>query len=38
MVSADIGKDAESVARGYLAYARMVSPDTSKKLAASTLG
>ena len=34
VVSADIGKDAESVARGYLAYARMVSPDTSKKLAA----
>ena len=33
VVSAEIGKDAESVARGYLAYARMVSVATHDKLA-----
>lgn len=31
-VSAEIGKDAESVARGYLAYVQMVSVETAKKL------
>lgn len=31
-VSSEIGKDAESVARGYLAYVQMVSVETAKKL------
>ncbi len=31
-VSKDIGKDAMSVARGYMAYVHMVSPSTSEKL------
>ncbi len=34
VVSAEIGKDAESVARGHLAYVRMISAETSEKLAA----
>jgi len=32
VVSAEIGKDAESVARGHLAYVRMISPATFEKL------
>jgi RNA-directed DNA polymerase len=32
VVSAEIGKDAESVARGYLAYVQMVSVETAEKL------